>query len=213
VRLRDGRVAGLETSGGFVPAERVVLAAGTGVPALCPPFGAGLPVEASPALLVRCSAHPGLVRTVVATPDLEARQSAGGDLLIALPSDEPGTAQKRQQAGQRALAQIKEMFRDTQAVTVTSTSVGIRPVPADGVSIVGPLPGTPGVYVAVVWPGIQLAPIVGRLIAEELINDVDTADLRPCRPARFIPGARVQPGHGLTARVPSISEPPTAHSR
>jgi glycine/D-amino acid oxidase-like deaminating enzyme len=186
LRLRGEWVAGLETSGGFLPAERVVLAAGTGVPALCSPLGADLPVEASPALLVRCSAPPGLIRTLVATPDMEARYSADGDLLIALPYDGPDTAQKQQQAGQRALTQIKEMFRDAQTVTVTSTSVGIRPVPADGVSIIGPLPCTPGVYVAVVWPGVQLAPIAGRLAAEEIIKDVDTAELQPCRPARFI---------------------------
>jgi glycine/D-amino acid oxidase-like deaminating enzyme len=196
VRPSGGRAAGLETSGGFLPAERVVLAAGTGVPALCSPLGAGLPVEASPALLVRCSAPPGLVRTVVATPDMETRQSADGDLLTAMPYDGPDTAQERQQAGQRAVAQIKEMLRDAQAVTVTSTSVGIRPVPADAVPIVGPLPGTPGVYVAVVWPGVQLAPIAGRLAAGEIIKDVDTAELQPCRPARFIQAPGRSPDTG-----------------
>jgi glycine/D-amino acid oxidase-like deaminating enzyme len=198
VRPRGDRVAGLETSGGFLPAEQVVLAAGTDVAALCSPLGADLPVEASPALLVRCSAPPGLVRTLVATPDMEARQSADGDLLTALPYDGPGTAQDRQQAGRRALAQLKEVFRGAQTVTVTvtSTSVGIRPVPADRVPLVGPAPWTPGVYAAVVWPGVQLAPIAGRLAAEEIIKDVDTAELQPCRPARFIraPGHRPDTG-------------------
>lgn len=196
VRSRGGRVAGLETSGGYLPADRVVLAAGTGVPALCSRLGVDLPVEASPALLVRCSAPPGLVRTLVATPDMETRQSADGDLLTALPYDGLDTAQEPQQAGQRALAQIKEVFRGTETVTVTSTSVGIRPVPADGVPIVGPLPWTPGVYLAVAGPGVQLAPIVGRLTAEEIIKDVDTVELQPCRPARFIRAPRRRPDRG-----------------
>jgi glycine/D-amino acid oxidase-like deaminating enzyme len=186
VRTRGGQMIGLETSGGFLQAERVVLAAGTGIRALCSPLGVDLPVEASPALLVRCSAPSGLVRTLVATPDVEARQSAAGDLLAAVPYDGLDTAQERQQAEQRVLAQIKALFCHPHTVTVTSSSVGIRPVPADGMSIVGPLPRSPGVYVAVVWPGVQLAPIVGRLVAEEIIKDADTAELQPCRPARFI---------------------------
>lgn len=186
IRSGDGRVAGLDTSGGFLPAGRVVLAAGTGVPALCSRLGAELPVAASPALLVRFSAPRGLVRTVVAAPDIEVRQGADGGLLAALPHDGLDTAPEREKAGQRALARIKEMFRDAQTVTVTSTSVGIRPVPADGVPIVGPLPWAPGIYVSVIWPGIQLAPIIGRLAAEEIIKDAATAELQPCRPTRFI---------------------------
>jgi glycine/D-amino acid oxidase-like deaminating enzyme len=44
----------------------------------------------------------------------------------------------------------------------------MRPMPLDGPPIIGPLPGHPGGYLAVMHSGVRLAPEVGRRIAAEL---------------------------------------------
>jgi glycine/D-amino acid oxidase-like deaminating enzyme len=59
-------------------------------------------------------------------------------------------------------------------------------MPADGQSIVGPLPGAPGLYVAVTHSGVTLAAHLSRLIAAELTTGTALADLAPYRPARFL---------------------------
>ena len=59
------------------------------------------------------------------------------------------------------------------------------PMPADGQSIVGRLPGAPGLYVAVTHSGVTLAAYLSRLIATELTTDTALDDLAPYRPARF----------------------------
>jgi glycine/D-amino acid oxidase-like deaminating enzyme len=58
-------------------------------------------------------------------------------------------------------------------------------MPVDGQSVVGRLPGTPGVYVAVTHSGVTLAAHLSRLIAEDLIAGSPPADLTPYRPGRF----------------------------
>ncbi len=186
VRHHGGRVLGVETPGGFVPADHVVLAAGTGVAALCAPLGVDLPVEASPALMVRVRAPRGLVRTVVAAPGMQVRDGGGGHVLVTIPHDGSEAPEELRAAGQRALAQLASAFRGTETAEVISTGLGIRPVPADGISIVGDLPGATGVYVAVAWPGVQLAAIVGRLAAEEITTGAEAPELRHCRPTRFV---------------------------
>jgi len=183
---RDGRrVAGVETSTGFVPAGDVVLAAGVGVSALCAPLGVDLPIEPSPAVLVRCTAPRDLVRTLVATPEAEVRGTSDGGLVAAMAYD---GQEGPEQIGRRLLAWLAATFRGADTVRVTGVEVGLRPMPADGIPIVGRLPGAPGVHVAVVHPGVQLAPVVGRLVAELIATGVDSAELRDWSPARFVPG-------------------------
>ena len=63
--------------------------------------------------------------------------------------------------------------------------VCVRPLPSDGQSIVGRLPGAPGIYVAVTHSGVTLAAHLSRLIAEDLTTDTPPACLAPYTPARF----------------------------
>ncbi len=182
LRCRGGRVLGVAGPAGPVPADAVVLAAGTGVPALCSPLGIDLPVEPSPAWLVRLRGPRSLVRTVVAAPGMQVRDGGDGHLLVTVPSDPGGTPAE---AGQRALTRLRSAFRGAERVTLEGAGVGVRPVPGDGVSIVGPLPGVAGAYVAVAWPGVQLAAVVGRLAAEEVVGGGAAPELRACRPSRF----------------------------
>jgi glycine/D-amino acid oxidase-like deaminating enzyme len=68
-------------------------------------------------------------------------------------------------------------------------------MPVDGQSIVGPLPGTHGCYVAVTHSGVTLAAHLSQLIAAELAAGTQPAELAPYRPSRFISAATPdQPG-------------------
>jgi len=82
LRVQGGAVVGLDTSSGSVASRTVVLATEAGTPLLSAPLGVELPVAPAPALLSRFTAPRGLVRTLVACPQFEARQS-DGCLLVA----------------------------------------------------------------------------------------------------------------------------------
>jgi glycine/D-amino acid oxidase-like deaminating enzyme len=168
-----GRVVGVETAAGPLSGATVVLAAGVATAALGAPLGIRVPVEASPATLFRLRAPAGLVRTVVNTPDFDLRQVAADRLLAAADSPE------------RTLAAVRSTFRGAASVELLSSRVGLRPMPADGEPIIGPVAPVPGLYVAVLHSAVTLAPAVGRLVARELVDGAVEPVLAGCRLDRF----------------------------
>jgi glycine/D-amino acid oxidase-like deaminating enzyme len=60
-----------------------------------------------------------------------------------------------------------------------------RPMPADGLPIIGRAPGFPGLYVATMHSGVTLAPAVGELVAKELIQNIRVSPLAPFGLERF----------------------------
>jgi glycine/D-amino acid oxidase-like deaminating enzyme len=184
LRVRAGRVVGVQGTTGFVPAGTVVVAAGTGSAALCEPLGFDLPVEPSPALLLRFAAAPRLVRTVVATADLEVREGADGELVVAAAYDGEVGEDELRRTGERMLRRLTATV-DAPDVRLLSVRLGVRPMPADGLPIVGPVPGVPGVHVVVMHSGVTLAPAVASAVASEIVDGAEAEELSGLRPARF----------------------------
>ncbi|WP_202865901.1 NAD(P)/FAD-dependent oxidoreductase [Kribbella turkmenica] len=172
-RDAEGRVAGVETPAGPLPAATVVLAAGAATAALGAPLGVSVPVDPSPATLFRFHAPAGLVRTLVNTQDFDLRQVAEDRIIAAADSPE------------HTLAAIRSTFRGAESVELLSSRVGRRPMPADGEPIIGPVAEVPGLYLAVMHAAIALAPTAGRLIAQELVNGSTEPALTRCRLDRF----------------------------
>ena len=63
--------------------------------------------------------------------------------------------------------------------------IGVRPVPADDRTIIGPVPGVRGLYVIVTHSGVTLGPYLGRLAAEEIAGGTMPEALAPFRFDRF----------------------------
>ena len=178
----DGRVCGVVLPGGTIEADVVVMAAGTDSVALCAGVGVALPVSASPATLSRFSGPAGLVGRVVSGPDLEIRQDAAGRLLVA---DYHVEGESLDERGANTLSLIRRRFRGADAVEYIDARVGWRPMPADGVPIVGFAPDAPGLYLAVMHSGVVMAPVVGRLATDEIVAGREAEALTPCRLSRF----------------------------
>lgn len=172
-RDAGGRISGVETAAGLIAAGAVVLAAGVATAALSAPLGIQVPVDPSPATLFGFRAPPGLVRRVVSTQDFDLRQ-VGTDRMIAA-ADSP----------ERTLAAVRSTFHGAAGVELTSARVGVRPMPADGEPIVGPVAEVPGLYLAVLHSAVTLAAAVGRLVARELIGGTAEPLLAGCRLDRF----------------------------
>lgn len=168
-----GRVVGVETAAGPLSGATVVLAAGVATAALGAPLGIRVPVDPSPATLFELRTPAGLVRSVVNTRDFDIRLVATDRLLAAADSPE------------RTLAAVRSTFRGAASVELLSTRLGVRPMPADGEPIVGPVAEVPGLYLAVMHSAVTLAPAVGRLIARELVDSTVESALTGCRLDRF----------------------------
>lgn len=178
----DGQISGIVLPAGTIAADWVVLACGTGISALLRGAGIPLPVEASPAILLRYRSAAPVVNTLIAGDDIEVRHTQTGDLLAAedFPSD--GDV-KRVEAEARSA--IKNRLQGTASLPLLEQSVGQRPYPRDGYPIIGAL-GATRLYVAVMHPAVMCAPTLGRLVSDELIRGANPAIPSGCRPTRFL---------------------------
>ncbi|MEU3742427.1 FAD-dependent oxidoreductase [Streptomyces sp. NPDC032198] len=180
LQVANGHVEGVLTSRGLHPATTVVLTAGTGIPQLCEPLSADLAIAASPATLARVAAPSGLVKTIVAKPEFEAREVQDGTLLLVVPHVED-TAAASERAAQDALQHLKNAFQGGDQCRLLGYRTGLRPMPAHG-PIIGYATHDRSVYVAVMHSAITLAPTAGRLIADELVTGKPAPELQRCRP-------------------------------
>jgi glycine/D-amino acid oxidase-like deaminating enzyme len=165
------------------PAGTVVLAAGTEVAALAGPLGVALPVAASPAVLVRVATPPGLVRTIVATPEFEAREVRAGHVLMTAPHDDRFSPAALERLAHHTRDRLDATFGGAGPVRLLGSRRGRRPMPANG-PLLGYLTPDRSVYVAVTHSAVTLAPTVGRLVAQEIATGEPVAELERCRPER-----------------------------
>lgn len=172
-------------AGDRVPADIVVLAAGMGTVGLAGGIGLDLPVDASPATLLRLGSDRRLVRGIVASPGYEIRHTAGSELLAAESYIDDTPRNGPEAVGRRTAAAVRAGLHGAEAVALIDAAVGWRPMPRDGGPIVGFAPGRPGLYLAVMHAGVVLAPSIGRLAAQEMLDGLEAPTLAACRPVRF----------------------------
>ena len=60
-----------------------------------------------------------------------------------------------------------------------------RPIPADGYPSVGGVPEIPGYFEAITHSGVTLAPLIGRVLAAEILGQPPDPLFAPYRPDRF----------------------------
>ena len=200
-----GRVTGLEpgapprvrtATGAVLEADDVVCCAGRWTPAL-----AEVPLvpwetegSAAPDLVVRAgpAAPPGPVR-LVHTPELSLRPHPGG--LLHLEAEDAAAAvdlhtpePELRRWADELLRRARRTVRGLDDARVVEAKVCTRPLPVDGQSIVGRLPGAPGIYVAVTHSGVTLAAHLSCLITADLTTKTPPSPLAPYTPFRFTSG-------------------------
>lgn len=185
LRVRDDKVCGVHTSAGDLDADVVVVAAGVDAPSLSAPLGVPTPLRDAPGLLVRTKPLAPLINRVVLAPSVHMKQDLDGRLVA---GEDFGGGQPTGDAdglARRVMASAKQVLAHPRDFEVESVTVGYRPLPRDENPIIGFAGGISGLYVTVMHSGVTLAPIVGRLASEEIIDGTRVDLLDPYRPTRF----------------------------
>jgi glycine/D-amino acid oxidase-like deaminating enzyme len=195
-----GAVQAVRTAAGQpIPADVVVCCAGRWTPELARLAGGTAPVPLVPWQAPGAQAPGLVVRAGPASPDGPARMlhapgislrphTAGQVHLEALDAAvdlHTPDAELRRWAGE-LLGRARQVTRGLDQAAVTGYQVCVRPMPADGQSIAGWLPGPRGVYLAVTHSGVTLAAQLAGLITSELVTGTAPDELRPYRPSRFL---------------------------
>ncbi|MEM6728914.1 MAG: FAD-binding oxidoreductase [Pseudomonadota bacterium] len=190
ILVDDARAVGVETDAGLFLADHVTIAAGTATKRLLKPLGIDIPLKQSPADTLITRPAPPLLSHVLVTPEREIKQTRDGRFQI------PSSPNHQAMGGLEAF-NLKDVSEASLAVLRRHLPVGAlgwervvraeRPMPADGLPIVGPTEAT-GLYVAVLHSGITLAPLIGEIAAAEITaaqSKRATDLLEPYRLSRF----------------------------
>ncbi|UVK43396.1 FAD-binding oxidoreductase [Mesorhizobium sp. AR07] len=183
--LSNGKVAGVEISGRPIVADEVVIAAGTGAPAIAATAGIKLPIETPPGLIVHSRPYKKLLNGLVHAEKLHMRQTAEGRIISGsdFAGGDPG--HDPEATARELFAVMKAALRGANGLELDFHTVGYRPTPIDGFPIIGRAEGMDGLYVAVMHSGITLAPAVGLFAAREILDGERDPLLAPYGLSRF----------------------------
>ncbi|WP_338703905.1 FAD-binding oxidoreductase [Streptomyces sp. Q6] len=171
-------------------ADTVVNCAGPGADRLAALAGVRLPLRRVPGLVAESRPLPGGPLTAILTaPGIDLRPTPdGGVLSLSWEVDArlDGTALDGlpQELHERATTIVPAL----RAAPVADARIGVRPVPVDGLPLIGEALGAPGLYHLVSHSGVTLAPVLGRLAAQEITTGGTAPELAAYRPDRRLPG-------------------------
>ncbi len=191
-----GVVCGVKTDQGDLKAPRVIVACGPNTPEVLGSltgydgFTARFPVNKVPGLILTTPRMPDrMVRHVIysdAGAEIHMLPDIGGGMRIG--SDDIDGLLADQKAGNLRDLAMKLLdkaagyfpeFIGSVDVDDCKYGVGVRAYPEDGMTIAGAVPGAGGLYVIATHSGVTLAPALGALMSEVIVEEKVPDMLRP----------------------------------
>ena len=192
LKLDQGRVIGIETSDGPIAAGRVVIAAGTGAETILKSVGVDLPMTNRTGVLLKSRPIEPRINHVIWGDRIHMKQQSDGRVIIGEVFSESWSERDPSVIAEQMLGEARRHLPEVDLV-IEHTTVGLRPIPKDGMPIVGAADSPDGLYIAVMHSGITLAPIVGRMTADEMLDGITFETLEPYRLRRFQEAATTAP--------------------
>jgi glycine/D-amino acid oxidase-like deaminating enzyme len=200
VASRGGGVGGVRLSDGTeLAADMVINATGPDGGRFATLAGGQLPVQNSIGINMVSSAIPSQLRRVVHAGTIQLRPESSTRVMLGgqnidgtlVPGEQVAPDDPRAVGEVRLAATVMPALRHA---SLESIRIGLRAVPGDGLSAIGPDPVVGGLYHAITHSGATLSALVGRLACADLLG-ANPPELEPFRPARFLEaGARGHAG-------------------
>ena len=201
----QGKIEAVNTPSGEIGCDVVVLANGTATTELAATAGVHIPQQYSPGVVIRTDPQPPILHNVsvlhlppidkdrcrfiehprFAGHEIHLRQSADGTLAIGQGSQESVDRDDSQAHADALLSRAIHYLPALAGARAIPKPVGYRPMPIDGLPVLGFCQATPNLYIALMHSGVTLAPLVGELGTIEIVDGARVEMLAPYRPERF----------------------------
>ena len=202
IAVEGDRVTGVDSSEGFIPADRVIVAAGINTPALLSPLGANLPLSIRITHVVQSAPLPSCLSPAfgVANADCAGRQEADGRLRFTSGAGEwPGDPCEWTESSlapsasdvRRVVDLVAHVLPIAGKAPIARTWGGLIDLTPDALPVID-APGCPsGLVIAAGFSGhgFCLGPVSGLLCADLALGRIPRHDLSAFRLARFARGA------------------------
>lgn len=196
----NGRLLSVETDGGSIKADRLVLATGAAADLPARIAGVDVPQRSTPGIIAITKPMPRLINRVIVAPGVHMHQRDDGRIVLGEQDGAPNNAAHAarlagrpndfpagniaHEHGQRMLRAAVSVVPRMQGTQIDAAYIGWRPLPLDGHPVLGASPAMRDTYLAIMHSGVSLAPIVGQLAAQEIVTNTSLQGLAPYRPGR-----------------------------
>ena len=188
-----GVVTGVVAGADRLPVDVVLNCAGPEADRIATLAGVELPLRTSAGLIVTTGPAVTSLASVVHAPRLHLRPEGGGRLMLASAAADAGV-----QAGYTVardvvaelLADAARLLPAAGDLDAEDVRVGVRPLPPDGLPMLGPTGGVDNLYHVVTHSGVLLSVRLGELVTRHLLSGEEPPDFGLYRiddPARFAP--------------------------
>ncbi|WP_239336490.1 FAD-binding oxidoreductase [Frankia sp. CiP3] len=198
LEVTAGTVRGVRlASGRRLCADAVVNCAGPQASMIARFAGLDLPMRNTRGVLVYTSPVTVPVSHVIHAPRVHLRPDGAGGLLLHTPAidgavrvSESGEISADRSAVEDILEASRALYPKTRAAAVESVRIAERPIPGDGLPVLGRAVELPNFYFAVSHSGATLSVHAGDLVAAEVLGEDRGDALAAFRFERFRPASR-----------------------
>ncbi|MBI50299.1 MAG: hypothetical protein CL781_03090 [Chloroflexi bacterium] len=190
----EGDEVNLEVNGKNFVFDKVVIAAGTDSTQLADMASIKLPQRISPGVVARTAPIPPIIKNLSSLylppsdewgNGIHIRQDHDGVVMFGAGDQENESDDDSQEYADSLIERAIRYFPALSDVEAIRVPVGYRPMPIDGLPVLGFAPEATNIYITLMHSGATLAPIVGNLSALEIMTGTKTDCLEPYRPSRF----------------------------
>jgi D-amino-acid dehydrogenase len=190
--VEGGHAVGIATGAEVHRAGSVIITGGAWTPELAGPLGVTIAVAPQRGQIIHLQVPDratGDWPVVHAFHDHYIVSWAGGRVVAGATRETGSGFDPRVTAAgvHEVLGQALRVAPGLAGAAMLETRVGLRPLSADGLPVVGPIPGVVGAYVATGHgpSGLTLGPYSAALVTELLLGRAPALDLMPFRADRF----------------------------
>jgi glycine/D-amino acid oxidase-like deaminating enzyme len=196
LKVVGNKIVAVRTSVGEIETDQVVFACGVDTDEL---LKINVLKISRPGIILRTQPMKKVIDRVIVAPGVHIHQQHDGKVVIGeqagapishlnrlamKPESFPSAAFEMQHGG-RILAIAQKFIPQLETIELEQVVIGWRPLPHDERPVVGHFKNIPGAYLATMHSGVTLAPIIGELVAMELLDGTETNLLTDFRPKRF----------------------------
>ena len=183
-----------------IQTDKIVLATGAATEIIKKIAKIDIPQRSTPGAIVITAPLPPILHRVIVAPGVHIHQRLDGRIVLGEQTGPPKndahnerlTTRANQfpskeisdQHGQRILDIAIKYLPALRNAEIEHVHIGWRPLPLDGHPVLGYSQSRDCVYLAIMHSGVTLAPIVGRLVAQEIISKKLLKQLKNYRPDR-----------------------------
>ena len=186
LKFKKACISAVQTNIGEMQCDMVAIATGAATQNGLEGFEWRLPMQNKKGLIVQTAPLPQLINHVLMTNDVHFKQNTDGSFTAGeIYSGDLKKGVVPLDLAYDVLSRISKKLNSSENLTPTNIKIGTRPVPIDGFPVVGEIEGYKGAFIAVMHSGVTLAPLVGELLASEMLQATKSSLLNSFRPIRF----------------------------